>query len=278
MQSLIRSFIHSFIYMLNTYKRFWLFHWAEQLQYRANTLMYLLYWLVSPIVYMAVWTAVSRANGNVGGLTTNDFLSYYMVALVVNILCSSIVIHILGPKIEDGTVAAWLLQPVHPVLTYSLMSGITFKALQILAVIPIWAILYMIYQPVFHLEWLNVLAGGVAVVLGFVILFLHGCVMTFLAFWTTRIWALFNVYIALYSLTSGEFVPLELLPSTLQTIAWVLPYQLTLYFPTQLILGKISMQAALPQFGLQIMWIVIFAVLFRWSWRKGLQQYSSVGA
>ena len=264
--------------MLTTYKRFWQYNWAEQLQYRANTLMYLLYWLVSPIVYMAVWAAVSKTNGSVGGFSANDFLSYYMIALVVNIMCSSIVVHILGSKIEDGTVAAWLLQPVHPVLTYTLMNNITFKTLQIIAVIPIWAVLYALYQPVMHLDLINILAGILAIVLGFIILFLHGCVIAFLAFWTTRIWALFNIYIAVYSLTSGEFVPLELLPATLQRIAWVLPYQLTLYFPTQLILGKISLQAALPQFALQVGWIIFFAFLFRWMWHKGLRHYSSVGA
>ena len=41
--------------MLQIYRRFWQVNWAEQWQYRANLMMYLLYWLVSPVVYLAVW-------------------------------------------------------------------------------------------------------------------------------------------------------------------------------------------------------------------------------
>jgi ABC-type uncharacterized transport system permease subunit len=43
------------------YQRFWQVNWAEQWQYRANLLMYLLYWLVSPVVYLSVWSSVATA-------------------------------------------------------------------------------------------------------------------------------------------------------------------------------------------------------------------------
>jgi ABC-type uncharacterized transport system permease subunit len=42
--------------MLRIYRRLWAVNWAEQWQYRANLLMYLLYWLVSPIIYLVVWS------------------------------------------------------------------------------------------------------------------------------------------------------------------------------------------------------------------------------
>src|SRR5512134_93038 len=99
------------------YRRLWQVNWAEQWQYRANLLMYLLYWLVSPIVYLAVWSSVANAQGDVKGLTANDFQTYYMTMLVVDVLTSDIVIHILAYKIQDGTLSGDLLRPVHPVLT-----------------------------------------------------------------------------------------------------------------------------------------------------------------
>ena len=49
--------------MLRIYRRFWQVNWAEQWQYRANLLMYLLYWLVSPIVYLSVWTTIAQQPG-----------------------------------------------------------------------------------------------------------------------------------------------------------------------------------------------------------------------
>jgi ABC-2 type transport system permease protein len=79
--------------------------------------MYLLYWLVSPIVYLSVWSAVANAQGDVKGLTANDFVTYYMTMLVVDVLVSDITLHILAYKIQDGTLSGDLIKPVHPVLT-----------------------------------------------------------------------------------------------------------------------------------------------------------------
>ena len=100
--------------MLRIYQRFWQVNWAEQWQYRANLLMYLLYWLVSPVVYLAVWTTIANSQGSVSGLTANDFITYYLTLLIVDQLTSDITIHILAYKIQDGTLSGDLLRPVHP--------------------------------------------------------------------------------------------------------------------------------------------------------------------
>src|SRR5512138_572089 len=106
--------------MLLIYRRLWQLNWAEQWQYRANLLMFLLYWLVSPIVYLSVWTTVANSQGSVNGLTANDFVTYYLALLIVDNLTSDITIHILAYKIQDGTLAGELLKPIHPILTQTL--------------------------------------------------------------------------------------------------------------------------------------------------------------
>ena len=65
--------------MLKIFQRLWQVNWAEQWQYRANLIMYLLYWLVSPIIYLAVWTSIARTRGSpvtcTGRLLTRDISS-----------------------------------------------------------------------------------------------------------------------------------------------------------------------------------------------------------
>src|SRR5689334_2173782 len=102
--------------MLMIYRRLWQVNWAEQWQYRANLLMYLAFWLVSPIVYLAVWTTIASAQGNVNGMTAQDFVAYYMILLIVSIATSDITIHIFGNRIIDGTLSNMLILPIHPVL------------------------------------------------------------------------------------------------------------------------------------------------------------------
>ncbi|MCL5995169.1 MAG: ABC-2 family transporter protein [Chloroflexi bacterium] len=264
--------------MLAIYKHLWQVNWAEQWQYRANLIMYLFYWLVSPIVYLAVWTTVATAQGSVNGLTAQDFVAYYMVLLIVNIATSEITIHILGYRIMDGTLSNLLVLPVHPVLTQVLVNNLAFKALQLIALAPIWAVLYVLFQPVLTITLVNVLLAIPALALGFLFSFFIGATITFIAFWTTRVWAIAEFYFAVFQLFAGQFVPLSLLPPVLHNIAEALPFRLVLYFPVQLILGKLTVQESMLNLGLLAVWCVAGYALFSVVWRGGVKKFSAVGA
>src|SRR5512135_3709770 len=112
--------------MLKIMLRLWQVNWAEQWQYRANLAMYLFYGLVSPIVFLSVWRSVAASQNGVKGLSANDFTTYYLALLIVDKLTSDITIHILAYKIQDGTLSAELLRPVHPILTNTLIYNLAF--------------------------------------------------------------------------------------------------------------------------------------------------------
>jgi ABC-2 type transport system permease protein len=265
--------------MLQIYRRFWQVNWAEQWQYRANLLMYLLYWLVSPIVYLAIWTTIANANGSVDGLTANDFITYYLTLLIIDQLTSDITIYVLAYKIQDGTLSGDLLRPVHPVLTNILVNNIAFKALTFTVLIPVWGVLYLLFHPDYNMVTLSsILAAIPATALGFGINFLLGATLTCLAFWTTRIYSLNEFYTALASLFSGQFVPLQLMPPAIQGVANFLPFQFYIYFPVQIILGNVPPEKIVENFAIGLAWLTIAYVLFRWVWREGLKRFSSVGA
>lgn len=265
--------------MLRIYRRMWQTNWAEQWQYRANLLMYLLYWLVSPIIYLSVWVTVSTSQGSVQGLTANDFITYYLILLIVDQLTSDITIHILAYKIQDGTLSGELVKPIHPVLTNTLVNNIAFKALTFIVLIPIWSILVLLFRPDFSGVTLTGIALAIpAIIFGFAISFLLGATITSLAFWTTRIYSLSEFYFALITLFSGQFVPLQLMPGVVQKISQYLPFQLYIYFPVQLIQGKLSSEVVLRSFGMDLLWFCIAFLLFNYVWREGVKRFSAVGA
>jgi ABC-2 type transport system permease protein len=265
--------------MLKIYQRLWLVNWAEQWQYRANLLMYLLYWLVSPIVYLAVWTTVARSQGAVSGLTANDFVTYYLTLLIVDNLTSQITIHILAYKIQDGTLSSELLKPVHPILTNVLISNLAFKVLNFMALIPIWLILFWLFSPDFSaVTPLTLLLAIPTIALGFGISFLLGATITCIAFWTTRVYSLNEFYTALVMLFGGLFVPLELLPPLVRNIAQFLPFQFMIYFPIQLILGRLSPDVIARSLALGLFWFVFALWVFQMVWQRGVKRFSAVGA
>ena len=181
------------------YRRFWQVNWAEQWQYRANLLMYLLYWLVSPIVYLSVWTTIANSQGSVSGLTANDFVTYYLTLLIVDQLTSEITIHILAYKIQDGTLSGELLRPIHPILTNTLINNLAFKSLIFMRAHPGLAgalpALPARLQRGHPAQ--SAAAHCPAIILGFAINFLLGATITCLAFWTTRVYSISEFYFAL---------------------------------------------------------------------------------
>jgi ABC-2 type transport system permease protein len=235
--------------------------------------------LVSPIIYLAVWTSIANINGSVNGYTANDFTTYYMTLLIVDQITSNIVIHTFGYKIQDGSLSGELVRPIHPILTNALVNNIAFKALTIMGLAPIWIILYFLYKPDFSNVTLpNILLAVPAMIMAFFMGFLLSAAITSLAFWTTRVYSIHEFYFALILLFSGQFVPLPLMPKVIQNIAQFLPFQYLIYYPIQVILGNLSSQQIVQGYVTLFIWLGISLLFFNWVWRNGVKRYSAVGA
>jgi ABC-2 type transport system permease protein len=266
-------------FMLLIFKRLWQVNWAEQWQYRANLIMYLLYWLVSPIIYLAVWTSIANSKGSVNGFTANDFITYYLILLIADQLTSNIIIHIFAYKVQDGSLSGELVKPVHPLLTNTLVNDIAFKALNLVAFTPVWIILALLFKPNFASVTLEgILLAIPAILLGYTINFLLTGTVASLAFWTTRVYSIHEFYYALILLFAGQFVPLKLMPKLIQVFASYLPFQLYMYLPIQVIQGNLSQDEILQGYLTGLIWLVLAILLFRWVWREGIKRYSAVGA
>lgn len=265
--------------MFKIYQRFWQVNWAEQWQYRANLLMYIFYSLVSPVVYLAVWTSIANQQGSVGGLTANDFITYYLTLLIVDQLTGDITIHIFAYKIQDGTLSGDLLRPIHPMLVGGLVTNLAHKALNFFVLIPIFCGLALVFRPNYGaVTWQSLLLSVPAVLLGFGINFLLGATVTSLAFWTTRVYSVSEFFWALIMIFSGQFVPLQLMPRPIQVLAQFLPFQMLRYVPIETALNRLPIETVLLDYGLGVFWLVVSWFLFRWVWRTGIKRFSAVGA
>jgi ABC-2 type transport system permease protein len=145
--------------------------------------------------------------------------------------------------------------------------------------IPVWIVLFFLYQPDFSsVTFAGILLAIPAMLMGFFVGFLLSAAISSLAFWTTRVYSIHEFYYALMLLFSGQFVPLTLMPNIIQEVARYLPYQLQIYFPIQLILGKLSNAEILHGYVMGVIWLSVSIVVFNRVWRNGVKRYSAVGA
>ncbi len=251
---------------------------ALQFAYRGALAIWLLGLLLSPIVYLVVWTTVADAQGGaVGGFGARDFAAYFTVLMVVNQLTFTWHFFEFEWRIRNGFFSPLLLRPVHPVHT-DVAENLTFKLLTFTLVVPVALFLVVSFNARIEPEAWQALAFIPALVLAMLLRFIIEWTFGLIAFWITRMGAVLQAYFVFVLFLSGQVAPLELFPPVVQYLAAVLPFRWMVAFPVELLLGRVAPADALIGFGAQAAWIVIGLVLLRFGWRAGIRRYGAVGA
>ncbi len=251
---------------------------ASMLQYRAALVIWLIGHVLEPLIYLVVWSAVSRSSGGeVGGYTAGDFAAYFIVLMVVNHLTYTWIMYEFEYRVRQGSLSFSLLLPVHPIHS-DVADNVTSKVVTLPAMLVIAAALGFLFHPTLRLVPWALAAFVPIVVLAFLVRFLTEWTLGLAAFWTIRVSAVNQSYFFAALFLSGQLAPLSLMPLPVRVIAYILPFRWTISFPTELFLGRLTPLQTLTGFGMQILWLGLALVLLRVVWKAGLRVYSAVGA
>jgi ABC-2 type transport system permease protein len=251
---------------------------ASFIQYRAALVIWLIGHVLEPLIYLVVWSTVSRSSGgSVGGFTAADFAAYFIVLMLVNHVTYTWIMYEYEYRVRQGTLSFELLRPVHPIHS-DIADNVTSKLITLPGMLAIAALLAWVFPPAFHAVPWAIVAFVPAILLAFIVRFLVEWTLALAAFWTTRVSAMNQVYFMAMLFFSGQLAPLELLPYPVRVIAFVLPFRWAIGFPTELLLGRLTPAQALTGIGMQVVWLVGALVLMKIVWRAGLKVYSAVGA
>jgi len=75
-------------------------------------------------------------------------------------------------------------------------------------------------------------------------------------------------------LLSGAIIPLEFFSDTFFKIITLLPFQLTLYFPIEILLNNQEPLVIRNGLLLQLLWVLILGMFAIYLWEKGRKKYS----
>jgi ABC-2 type transport system permease protein len=248
------------------------------LQYRASLVIWLISHILDPLVYLVVWSTVSRSSGgSVGGFGGAEFAAYFIVVMLVNHVTYTWIMFEFEYRVRHGSFSFALLRPVHPIHS-DLADNISSKVITLPLILAAAAVLALIFRPVFHIEFWAVATFLPALILAFGLRFLMEWTLALATFWTTRVSAINQVYFIASLFLSGQMAPLSLLPAPLRLASSILPFRWTTSFPVELVLGRVSWSEALQGLCAQTAWIVLCLLLLRLVWRAGVRVYSAVGA
>jgi ABC-2 type transport system permease protein len=248
-------------------------YYAYMLEYRAELVL----WALSgslPFILMGVWQKAA-ANGSFG-LTAIEFTRYFLASFLIRQLTVVWVIWDFEREINEGKLSFRLLQPLDPgwhhVGTHvsERFARIPFVALLIAFFFVLYPASFWIPNPVTILLFL--LSAGCAFALQFLIQY----TLAMFAFWTEKATALQDMWFVVHLFLSGAIAPISVFPTGVQKVLTFLPFPYIINFPASILVG---LPVNLAQgFGVIAMWLGIFWILNRYLWRKGLRQFSGMGA
>ncbi len=251
---------------------------AVQFQYRVAMMIWMIGRIIQPLIFLVVWTTVSRARGGeVNGYTEEDFAAYFILQMIVSQATFSWIMWEYDYVIRTGQFSFRLLRPIHPIHA-DIADNLAYKTLTLVILIPAALLLAWLFPPNFYWQVWSVVAGVLAVALAFVMRFTLEWTLALAAFWTTRINAINQTYDVILIFLSGFFAPLAVMPQAVQTLASILPFRWMLAFPIELLLGRLTVQETVLGFAMQLFWLLAALTLLSVVWRAGVKQYSAVGS
>lgn len=264
--------------LLDFYRSRFKISFAVQVQYRAELLIWLLGMVLTPVIYLVVWSTVSKAQGgSVQGYTPEGFAAYFIVTMMVNFVTFDWHMWDYEYRIREGGFSPLLLKPIHPIHN-DLAENITYKSLTMIVMLPAAIVLAVIFNAKMDLTAQRVALFVPALILAFALRWFVEWTMALAAFWTTRTLAINRVYFAISFFLAGRMAPLKLLPAPLRTAAEWLPFRWMIAFPSELLLGEVDPQAAAQGMLSQLAWIVVSFVVMLVVWKRAVRQYAGVGA
>ena len=248
-------------------------HYAHMLEYRAEIFL----WALSnslPIILMGVWIKASQ-EGNFG-LSTVDFARYFFGVFLVRQFTAIWVIWEFEREVIEGKLSFRLLQPIDPVW-HHVARHLAEKMTRIPLIFLFTGLFFLLYPDAIWIPSIGqFLLFIIAIAAAFILRFTIQYTFAMFAFWTERASAIQQFWFLFYIFLSGAIAPLEVFPEGFRRIIELTPFPYLMHFPAALITGlEVDfVRSILTIFA----WTVVVYWINRWLWKKGLKQYSGMGA
>lgn len=245
---------------------------------RAKSLIFFLSTLVNPLLLLLLWIAAFKTN-KVIDWSLPDAASYYLLLVTTAAFLMSFVEESVGKiDIAEGQLTSYMLKPFS-YFWLKYFEEAPYRILQGIYALSILSIFFITFNKLFVISNspITILLSLVIAILGYHIAFSFKFIIGLLGFWMTELAGLFNVVeIAIY-IFGGYVMPLTFLPPVAASIAYFTPFPYIIYYPVVALQGKLSVTELIHIINVQIIWLCLLALIYKYVWNKGKQLFTSFG-
>jgi len=240
--------------------------------YRFQIFSKFLVQLFQLVMVIFVWKYIYTQTDTVSGYDETQMISYIYIITMIGVIFNISIAFRETEHIKMGYLSHFLIRPI----SYTKdLAAFYLSTLIIDLIILLILIMIPLYFSLININLFNIISLTYFV-LSIILFFYFIKTIANCAFWIIHTWPLKPLYNSLYLLFAGGFFPLDILPDNIYHILEYLPFSLFGY------INVISLQGLIyndiyKYFIATVIWIAIFIILEKISWRKGLKKYESVG-
>jgi ABC-2 type transport system permease protein len=230
--------------------------------------------VVPAAIQLILWYALFKVGGatQIAGMTYEDAKNYTLISVLFTQIRGGDHDFELAEMIRSGQLSNYLLRPVG-VVEFVYIRGVAPK----LFLAALLTGVGMIVAKFIGLDPARVPAAMLLALIGNIIHYQIGAAIATASFYWEEAYSVLMVKNMIVTLLSGELIPLNLFPKSMQWIWESTPFYLYVFGPTQYALGKWSHQELLIQIGISFVWMLVGWALIRISWGLGIRRYLSLG-
>ncbi|MBI2990094.1 MAG: ABC-2 family transporter protein [Candidatus Magasanikbacteria bacterium] len=250
---------------------------SAALQYRLNLGLLVISHILSLSGIMYLWISVYESGEHLGTYSLPDLVLYYVLLTLLLMLVSEGVG--LGfdvcEQINQGEISNYLLKPFSFSIEncLKLFAKVSINAIFLSPVIAILLLLFGAYTELPNTAGWIAFSGMTVVAALFYYLIYYFAALS--SFWMINGRPIVYMFLIFSNLLNGNSLPLDLFPEWFAPVNRYSPFQFLLYVPIQIFLGRMELDARL--LATAAVWILIFVLIIKLAWTRGIKKFEAVG-
>ena len=225
-----------------------------------------------------LWKAIFTASGadTMQGFTFGALMLYYLLVPLVERVVNGQDMGFMSGEIYDGGLTRYLLYPVS-YFRVKYMAKLAQTTIYLIQLILVLGLFLAVFRTPFDLRLSSLAMTLPVFALSGLLVFVITASMEMLAFWADNVWSILVLNRMITNLLGGGLLPLAFFPDKVRAALEYLPFTRLVSFPIRCLLGQVGLSEWLKGLGLTAVWILIFAALASFLWKKGIKSYAGVG-
>lgn len=225
-----------------------------------------------------LWKAIFAARGaeSLQGYTFATLMLYYLLVPLLGRVVHGQEMGFIAGEIYDGGLSRYLIYPMS-YFRVKYLANLAYSAVFLVQMLLAMGLFLAVFRTPLQLGWPGVFKTLPVLLFAGMLYFSMISALEMVAFWADNVWSIAVLNQMVKNLLGGGLIPLAFFPHWAQAVLDYLPYSKLVSFPIRCLLGQVGTAEWLRGMGLTAAWMLAFAGLGAWIWRKGLRSYSGVG-